>query len=90
MVKQRSKLRLDTAAAMTKGGHAGPAITAGDPDHSLLLERVTDPNEKERMPPQGKPLTAEQVVILKAWIREGAPLSPGLNETAAATTTSIY
>ena len=72
-LKQRSKLRLDTVAAMAKGGHAGPAVTAGDPDHSLLLERVTDPNEKERMPPIGKRLTEQQVAVLKAWIRQGAP-----------------
>jgi mono/diheme cytochrome c family protein len=75
-LKQRSKLRLDTAAAMAKGGHAGPAVVAGDPDHSLLIERVTEPNEKERMPPQGKPLTAEQIAILKAWVREGAKAPP--------------
>src|SRR5436853_2910611 len=59
-LKQRSELRLDTAAAMAKGGVAGPAVAAGDPEHSMLLERVTEPTEKERMPPQGKPLTAEQ------------------------------
>src|SRR4051812_9907858 len=56
-LKQKGKLRLDTAAHMTKGGTSGPAVKPGDPAASLLLERVTHPDESTRMPPEGKPLT---------------------------------
>jgi hypothetical protein len=71
-LKQKGKLRLDTAALMAKGGTSGPAIKPGDTAASLVLERVSDTDESTRMPPEGKPLTAEQVAKLKAWIAEGA------------------
>jgi hypothetical protein len=72
-LKQRAKLRLDTAALIRKGGRHGPAIKLGDAEGSLLIERITDEEETTRMPPQGKPLTAKQIALLKAWIQAGAP-----------------
>jgi len=65
-LKQNGKLRLDTVALLKKGGKHGTA--AG----GLLLERVSDADESSRMPPEGKPLTPEQIALLKAWIAEGA------------------
>jgi hypothetical protein len=67
-LKQNGKLRLDTVKAMT----AREAVIPGDAAGSTLLERVSDPNEKTRMPPEGKPLTAAQIAILKGWIDQGA------------------
>src|SRR5262249_28168606 len=72
-LKQQARLRLDTAALIRKGGKHGPAVQPGNPDDSLLLERVSDPEEATRMPPQGKPLTERQLALLKAWIGQGAP-----------------
>lgn len=69
-LKQKAKLRLDTVAAMTEGGRNGPAVTAGDPAGSILIERVTDPDH--RMPPEGKPLTDAQIALLTEWVRAGA------------------
>jgi len=69
---QNSGLRLDTAAAILKGGDSGPAAMLGDPAGSLLISRVTSTEESERMPPEGKPLTAEEVEHLRAWIASGA------------------
>jgi mono/diheme cytochrome c family protein len=71
-LKQKAKLRLDTAALATVGGKTGPAIDPGKPAASLLMERVGDPDERTRMPPEGKPLTAEQIALIKAWIEQGA------------------
>ena len=71
-LKQKGKLRLDTVAAMTEGGRNGPAVDPGDPAGSLLIERVADPDDTHRMPPEGKPLTAAQIALLKAWIGTGA------------------
>jgi hypothetical protein len=76
-LKQQAKLRLDTAALLRKGGRHGPALKPGDTAHSLVVERITDPEESTRMPPQGKPLTEKQIARLKAWIDQGAPLPPG-------------
>ncbi len=71
-LKQKAKLRLDTAALATTGGKSGAAIEPGKTAASLLLERVSDTNDQARMPPEGKPLTAAQLALLKAWIEQGA------------------
>ncbi len=71
-VKQKGKLRLDTAALAIKGGKSGSAIHPGDPGRSLLLQRVTAADEADRMPLDGKPLTPAQIAILQRWIAEGA------------------
>ena len=65
-------LRLDSKAALRKGGSRGTAIVAGDPDASLLIRaiRYTDPDLL--MPPTGK-LSAEEIEDFEAWVRMGAP-----------------
>jgi mono/diheme cytochrome c family protein len=69
--KQRGGLRLDTRAAMLKGGESGAAVVPGKAGESLLLEMV----ESGEMPPKGEPrLTAAQVAELRAWLDAGAPL----------------
>ena len=72
-VKQKAGLRLDTAAALKRGGEGGPAADA-EPAGSLLIERVTAADAASRMPPEGQPLTAAQIGLLTEWIRQGAPL----------------
>jgi hypothetical protein len=54
---------------MVRGGKHGPAIAPGDPEGSLLLQRVRD----GEMPPSGKPVPAGQADILERWIQQGAP-----------------
>ena len=71
-LKQKGKLRLDTRSQAVEGGKSGAALKPGDVAASLLLERVDDPEETTRMPPEGKPLTAAQIGALKAWIEQGA------------------
>jgi hypothetical protein len=69
---QEAGLRVDTAALLRQGGDSGSAITAGDPAKSLLIARITDPDDATRMPPEGERLTEAQVDKLKAWITQGA------------------
>jgi hypothetical protein len=76
-LKQKARLRLDTGDLLRKGGRHGAAVKLGDPAGSLLLARVSDPDEATRMPPEGKPLTAQQVALLRAWIARGAPSPAG-------------
>jgi hypothetical protein len=71
VLKQKGKLRLDTAALARKGGKHGPALRPGDADKSLLIERVTA-EEGRRMPPDDEPLTAPQISLLRRWIHQGA------------------
>lgn len=76
-LKQKGKLRLDTADAMRRGGAGGAAVVAGQPDKSLLIERITSADDSERMPPEGKPLTPGQIAMLRKWIQQGAKAPAG-------------
>ena len=71
-LKQEGNLRLDTAESMLIGGDSGPALVSQKVDESLLIERITATEEYERMPPEGKPLTAEEIAKIKAWVAAGA------------------
>src|SRR5262249_30350200 len=62
-LKQKAKLRLDTGELIRKGGKHGPAVIAGSAEKSLLIERITEKEERERMPPEGKPLSDKQIAL---------------------------
>ena len=50
-------------------------IIPGDPDESLLIKRLITRDESKRMPPlksDNPQLKAEQIELLKRWIKEGA------------------
>ena len=70
-LKQKSKLRVDTAALMRKGGSEGPAIIPGDGSGSYLIEQLTADGD-ERMPPEGEALTVKEIALLRDWIDAGA------------------
>ncbi|MBI2826038.1 MAG: PSD1 domain-containing protein [Planctomycetia bacterium] len=63
-------LDLTRRAGATTGGDGGPALVAGKPDESILLDRVRD----GEMPPEGKGkrLAGEEVDRLARWIAAGA------------------
>ena len=75
-LKQQGKLRTDTVSFLRKGGESGPALKAGHPTESEILERISDPQEASRMPPEGKPLTPAQISLIRAWIEQGAIAPP--------------
>ena len=54
------------------GGYA--IVAARDLENSALFQRVTSPDEDEKMPPAelGRQLTNQQIEILRRWIEEGA------------------
>ena len=70
--KQReTKFHFDTQeGAFLKAG----VIERGNAAESLLIEKITDPDPKERMPPpdSGHALTPRQIELLRRWIDEGA------------------
>ncbi|MFM7075637.1 MAG: DUF1549 domain-containing protein, partial [Planctomycetaceae bacterium] len=70
---QESNLRLDSRAAILKGGDFGPAAVAGRADTSELVRRVKTTNPEQMMPPAGERLTTEEVKALAAWIDAGLP-----------------
>ncbi|HEU0011330.1 MAG TPA: PSD1 and planctomycete cytochrome C domain-containing protein [Verrucomicrobiae bacterium] len=71
-LKQKSDLRLDAGALILKGGKHGAVVVPGNAGASPLIEKIAATAEDERMPPEGKPLTPEQVALLKGWIDSGA------------------
>ncbi|MFO0822752.1 MAG: DUF1553 domain-containing protein [Gemmataceae bacterium] len=70
--KQRGGLRLDRKADALKGSDSGVVIVPGKPAESLLLQKVTAKDAKERMPPMGEALTPAQIRTLTAWMEAGA------------------
>jgi hypothetical protein len=67
-------LRLDLRDEATASG----AIVPGDPDSSVVLDRVFSDDPEEVMPPPAtkKSLTAEQKELLSRWIAAGAEYEP--------------
>jgi len=75
--KQKGMLRLDSRAAMIKGGESEEsAIVPGKPDESSLISAVR--YESLEMPPKGK-LPAKDIAVLVKWIELGAPWPGGDN-----------
>ncbi|WP_435017214.1 PSD1 and planctomycete cytochrome C domain-containing protein [Tundrisphaera sp. TA3] len=70
-LKQEGGLRVDTAALMLRGGESGPAIEPGQSDQSLLVEKLTGAGGL-RMPPEGEPLSAKELELVRGWIDQGA------------------
>lgn len=73
-VRRLAELSLQFREDALAGGESGrPAIVPGDPGASALIELVTHPNERERMPKDGPALSEDEVSRLKRWIDQGAP-----------------
>lgn len=72
-LKQNSKLRLDTAAAIKRGGESGPGLVVGKPAESFLVEVLTG-DAGFQMPPagQGTPPDAAEITLIRKWIEQGA------------------
>ncbi len=68
--KQKAGLRLDSRAALMKGGDSGPTIEPGRPEGSRLIEAVNHSTDLQ-MPPKGK-LKGDEVEALAKWVRDGA------------------
>ncbi|MCD6050932.1 MAG: hypothetical protein K0Q55_2335 [Verrucomicrobia bacterium] len=72
VLKQQSKLRVDTAEFLKRGGKHGAGYVPGKPESSHLVERISAKEEDERMPPEGELLKPEQIALIKLWIAQGA------------------
>lgn len=79
--KQKAGLRLDSPAALLVGGDLGPALVAGNPDKSLLIQAVRYQDDHLQMPPDGR-LSATDVADLETWVKLGAPW-PGADAAVA-------
>lgn len=73
-IRQEAGLRLDAGSLILAGSEQGLVVEKGQPDQSLLIERVASADEALRMPPadSGSALTEVQLKHLAQWIAEGA------------------
>lgn len=77
--RREADLDLRTKAGMLAGGKSGPAVVPGKPEQSLLVKRI----HAQEMPPRRqlvsvsvKPMEADELALLEAWIAAGLPESP--------------
>jgi uncharacterized membrane protein len=73
--KAKAGLRLDSLAAVLKGGQNGVVLAPGKPAESSLITRLKLPPEHDdHMPPDGKPQPeADEIALLEWWVAAGAP-----------------
>ena len=77
--KPKARLKMDTLEGVLKGTKEGKILTPGDSANSLIIKSVahTDPDHDTWMPPLDnkagiKPLTPDQIGLIRAWIDQGA------------------
>ena len=69
--KHKANLRLDSLAAILKGGDSGPALVPGKPEESLLVQAIGYTSDI-KMPPKSK-LPEREIADLTQWVKLGAP-----------------
>lgn len=84
--EQEADLRFDRRDAVFTKDESAWVIQPGNPDESLLCERITLPaDDPDIMPAEGEPLDAKSIALIKQWIAEGAkwPDEAAVHEVAA-------
>ena len=71
--KNKGGLVMDSLAGLTTGGDGGAALLPGDPSKSLFLQNILSVDPDVMMPPKGERLTKDEVALLTAWVKDGAP-----------------
>lgn len=102
----QSDLVLESPQTILKGGSEGPAFVAGKGAESLLIKLAARQEEPFMPPPdndvKAKPLTSQELGLIKLWIDQGAkgevqaastqiawqPLPPGINPIYAVAITA--
>ena len=67
-------LRLDLREALFQSQASGVPIAPGEPERSLIYQRITHPDVTRRMPPEysHKELSGKQIDLVRRWIKQGA------------------
>jgi mono/diheme cytochrome c family protein len=65
-------LRMDSLAALLKGGEDGPVIVWGKPEKSLLTKTIHYEDPDMAMPPKGK-LSDADIATIDKWIAQSSP-----------------
>ena len=77
--RPKARLKLDTLEGALKGGKDGPILKASDSANSFVVKAVAHltADHDSWMPPLNnragiKPLTPDQIGLIRAWIDQGA------------------
>lgn len=72
--KRKADLRLDQRDGLFQSAGGTTIVVPGKPDESELLARITADDPELHMPPpkSGRPLSPDQVDLIRRWIAEGA------------------
>ncbi|WP_428664429.1 c-type cytochrome domain-containing protein [Runella sp.] len=83
--KLKGELVLTNRQSILKGGKTGKLFVAGQPEISLLLQRIHLPSEdKKHMPPLGKSqLNPQEIALLSLWIKANADFTKKVKELPA-------
>jgi mono/diheme cytochrome c family protein len=72
--RQRGYFNISSHAEIFKGGSSGQVVIPGNAKASLLMKLTLLPEDNwDRMPPDGDPLNADELAVIRNWIRAGAP-----------------
>lgn len=85
-------LSLNDSVTILAGGKTGKALVAGDLLQSLLITRLHLPlSDKKHMPLASKPqLSIEELDLLQAWVKAGAPFHQKLKERPATDSLRLF
>ncbi len=77
--RPKARLHMDTLAGVLKGTKEGKIVTVGDSASSFIVKAIAHatPDHDSWMPPLDnkagiKPLTPDQIGLIRAWIDQGA------------------
>ena len=73
--KPKAGLALNTLDGVLKGSRDGKVVTVGDSANSDLVKSVAHIGDSDGFMPKGKsakPLTSDQIALIRAWIDQGA------------------
>ncbi|MEX0818885.1 MAG: DUF1549 domain-containing protein, partial [Pirellulaceae bacterium] len=79
--KKQGGLSLDTRELLLAGGESGEVVEPGASKQSLLIERISEEDVDLQMPPEGPPLSPEQIEKLARWIDTGLAWEAGFSLT---------
>jgi hypothetical protein len=83
---EKGGLRLDTYAAIRKGGKSGPILVPGDPETSRMILAIRRVGGNVKMMPPKFALQPDEVAVLEAWVKAGAVGADGAADSTQVAT----
>src|SRR5690606_30133013 len=89
--KSKGDLSLEDSLSIVQGGENGVVLIPGDPDESMLFQRlILDIDHEDHMPPKGKPqLNSHEIALIKAWVSQPSLFGVAYNTLDPSDTLSI-